>query len=353
MSKFRVLTAEDSGEWNEIVKSFPNWDIYYLFEYTQSMVLHGDGAQYLVSYEGDKGRLCYPVHKMDLADHPAFRGTLSKGEYFDVSTPYGYGGPLVDGELDEAEQAEYDRCWRAYCGEHRIVTQFVRYHPLLQNQHTIDKVSETADIKETIAIDTTDRELIFQNMDSKNRNMIRKAQKSGVEIFFDDGERLDDFIRIYDQTMDRLEAKQYYYFDRDYYDYLIREFGAHTKFFYARLNGEIIASSIFFFNERFMHYHLSGTVIDYRSYAPTNLLLYEAALWACEQGIEKLHLGGGVGIEDSLFNFKKQFNRNGHLPFWIGRTIFDRQAYDHLLDVRKSLDPQFDKNNDYYIQYKK
>ena len=68
---------------------------------------------------------------------------------------------------------------------------------------------------------------------------------------------------------------------------------------------------------------------------------------------QKLHLGGGTGVTDSLFNFKKQFNKNGHLPFWIGRTIFDRAAYDDLLDIRQKLNPDFDKNNEYYIQYRK
>ena len=354
MSEFKVVCGENcADEWNSIVKSFANWDIYYLYEYTESMARHGDGKQFLFYFKGDKSRMCYPVHIKDIADFPAFGTALPHGLCFDISTPYGYGGPLVEGDFDEGEQEVFDMPYSEFCRDHNIVTQFVRYHPLLQNQYTISHISETADIKETIAIDTTDKDLIFQNMDSKNRNMIRKAEKSGVEIFADDGEHLDDFIRIYELTMTRLEAKSYYFFERAYYEYLISNMSQYTKFFYARLNEEIISSSIFFFNEQFMHYHLSGTVTDYRAYAPTNLLLYQAALWANERGIKQLHLGGGTGIVDSLFNFKKQFNKNGHLPFWIGRTIIDRDAYNHLLDIRKELDPTFDKNNSYYIQYRK
>lgn len=354
MSEFKVICGENCAyEWNSVVKSFEQWDIYYLYEYTESMARHGDGQQFLLYFKGNKSRMCYPVHRKDIADFPAFKDQLPHGVYYDFSTPYGYGGPLVEGDFDESEQKSFDKFYREFCKEKHIVTQFVRYHPLLQNQKSIAFISETSNIKETIAIDTRDRELIFSNMDSKNRNMIRKAKKSGVEIFVDDGEHVDDFIRIYEQTMTRLEARTYYYFERSYYEYLIRHMGEYTKFFYAKLNDEIISSSIFFYNEHFMHYHLSGTVVDYRKYAPTNLLLYEAALWANERGIRWLHLGGGTGVVDSLFNFKKQFNKNGHLPFWIGRTILDRAVYDYLLDVRKQLDPSFDINNDYYIQYRK
>lgn len=354
MSEFKVVCGENcTNEWNNIVKSFAEWDIYYLYEYTESMVLHGDGKQLLFYFVGEKSRICYPVHLKDIADFPAFNNALPHGVYFDISTPYGYGGPLVEGDFDEGEQEAFDEPYRKFCSENNIVSQFVRYHPLLQNQYSIAHVSETADIKETIAIDTSDAETIIKNMDCKNRNMIRKAEKSGVEIFTDEGEHLDDFIRIYELTMKRLEAKQYYFFERSYYEYLISNMRQNTVFFYATLNDEIISSSMFFFNDQFMHYHLSGTVIDYRTYAPTNLLLYKAALWANERGIKKLHLGGGTGITDSLFNFKKQFNKNGHLPFWIGRTIIDRAGYEHLLDVREKLDPSFDRNNDYYIQYRK
>jgi hypothetical protein len=64
-------------------------------------------------------------------------------------------------------------------------------------------------------------------------------------------------------------------------------------------------------------------------------------------------LGGGLSENDSLFGFKKQFNKNGRLPFYVGRTIFIRSVYDYLLGVRKQLDAEFDPNNDFLIQYRR
>jgi hypothetical protein len=101
-----------------------------------------------------------------------------------------------------------------------------------------------------------------------------------------------------------------------------------------------------------MHYHLSANLAEYRTFAPTNLLLYEAANWGRENGLKALHLGGGLGVEDSLFHFKKQFNRQGRIGFCIGRNIFDREAYDKLLQLRKQGCSDFDVENSYYIQYR-
>lgn len=138
MSEFKVIYGDNcADEWNAVVKSFAQWDIYYLYEYTESMARHGDGQQFLIYFIGKKSRMCYPVHKKDVSDFPAFGDALPHGVYFDFSTPYGYGGPLVEGDFDEEEQDAFDKPYREFCREHNIVSQFVRYHPLLQNQHTI------------------------------------------------------------------------------------------------------------------------------------------------------------------------------------------------------------------------
>ena len=130
------------------------------------------------------------------------------------------------------------------------------------------------------------------NMDSKNRNMVRKAIRNGVTICHDKGEHLDEFIRIYEATMAHDHAAPYYYFEREYYEYLIEHMGEHVEFFYSVYEGKYIGAAMFFYNGEYMHYHLSGMYVQYRSTAATNLLLYEAAVWACEKGIRLLHLGG-------------------------------------------------------------
>ena len=84
-----------------------------------------------------------------------------------------------------------------------------------------------------------------------------------------------------------------------------------------------------------MHYHLSGSLHEYRSLAPSNLLLYKAALWGCEQGYRIFHLGGGLGSdEDPLYKFKAAFNRNSDYRFAVGKTIIDKYAYDELMRLR-------------------
>jgi lipid II:glycine glycyltransferase (peptidoglycan interpeptide bridge formation enzyme) len=113
-----------------------------------------------------------------------------------------------------------------------------------------------------------------------------------------------------------------------------------------------VGGAIVFFNEKTMHYHLAGTKLEYRKFAVSNLILYEAALWANKMGIKKFHLGGGMSPNDSLFGFKKQFNKTDSLKFVVGRTIFDKQSYTLLLNIRIENDKMFNPNNHFMIQYR-
>ena len=102
-----------------------------------------------------------------------------------------------------------------------------------------------------------------------------------------------------------------------------------------------------------MHYHLSGSMIEYRNLAPSNLLLYQAALWGCEHGFKTFHLGGGVGSgEDNLYKFKAAFNKMSDYQFSIGKQIFDQDRYDELVKIRRENDANFDESSHYFPLYR-
>ena len=199
---------------------------------------------------------------------------------------------------------------------------------------------------------TVDAEVIMKNMDSKNRNMVRKAIKSGVTIVQKDIMGIDAFVQMYNETMAKNGADKYYIFDKEYFKSLV-QMHDNASVFYAMYEGMPISSAIIYYNEQYAHYHLSGSHVEYRKYSPSNLLLYEVACWAHEKGIKLFHLGGGMAPDDSLFGFKKQFNKNGRIPFVVGRTIFDKTAYATLLDIREEKDKTFDRDNCFMIQYRR
>lgn len=340
----RIYSIEESFLWDETVKTFERYDVYYLSSYVKAFCIHGDGEPELLFYKADGLRAIYVYMK---------RKTTIDGVY-DSITPYGYGGVLFEGDTNIDKLREF---WDVYIKKMRelnIVDNFVRYHPVLANALLMKKITDVIDLGKTIALDLSSPEVIWENIVSKNRNMIRKAEKKGVTIHHaHDYALFNDFIRIYNATMDKDNAEEYYYFKEEFYKSIHEDLQGHYEVFYAVYEEHIIAMSIILFANQQMHYHLSGSMMEYRNLAPTNLLLYKAALWGCEQGYKTFHLGGGVGSgEDNLYKFKVSFNRKSDYQFSIGKQIFNQDIYNELVKERASQDVEFNRESSFFPLYR-
>lgn len=340
----KIIGVSEHELWDNIVKGFSEYDVYYLSGYTKAFQIHGDGIPQLLYYEVEDLKAIYVYMK---------RKTAIDG-VFDSITPYGYGGVLFKGDVSKENLNAF---WDAYTqkmAEENIIDNFVRYHPILYDAIPMKEVSSVIDLGKTIAMDLSSPEVIWENIHSKNRNMIRKAEKNGVVIHHGKSlELFDKFIDIYNATMDKDNADEYYYFSRDFYKSIHNDLYDNYEMFYAVYEDKIIAMSIMIFANGKMNYHLSGSDIEYRNFAPSNLLLYKAALWGYEQGFKTFHLGGGIGSgKDNLYKFKAAFNKKSDYQFSIGKQIFNQEKYDELVNRRIVEDAKFDTNSSFFPLYR-
>ncbi|MBR6896654.1 MAG: peptidoglycan bridge formation glycyltransferase FemA/FemB family protein [Lachnospiraceae bacterium] len=352
----QVITIDRSDEWDGIVKGFGNHDIYYRSGYSKAFRIHGDGEPLLFYYNDGIIMGINVAMKRSIKSDPHFNDILDEDRYFDLATPYGYGGWLIqslaaslgttsdrtdayDKEWTDIEAASLSWLFRDYerwCLQNNIVSEFVRFHPMLANQRGLEKYYDVVKLGEVVHMDLKSPDDIWNNISSKNRNVIRKAIKNGVVIY--NGRYPDIYKRfkaVYDSTMDKDKADEYYYFEEPFYDSICNDIETNAQVFWAEKDGNMIAASIILDCNGFMNYHLSGSVSDYGHLAPTNLILYKVALWGCEHGMRTLYLGGGVGSgEDSLYKFKRAFYKGKLNHFYIGRKVFDREAYRELTIMR-------------------
>lgn len=341
----------DAKIWGDIVSSFPLRDVYHLPAYVEPLKEHGDGEPFLQQFiHGDIMGISV-VMKRDIEKVACFKGVINSNELFDLSTPYGYGGLVFNISPPEQVLKDLFNEYGQFCIDSGIVSEFVRFHPLLKNHESLKDFYSVEEIGKTIYIDTSSSETIWEQLSGKNRNMIRKAQKSGITIeICNDEEHYRKFMDLYNQTMKEHEASQYYYFSERYYWHMLNSLGGHTNLFCAKLDGNIIAAAIVLFENDRMHYHLSAMDRTCSHLAPMNMLLHEAANWGASQHIKTFHLGGGVGgKEDSLYQFKKSFNKLGESSFYIGKKVYNASAYERLTDIRTV---HSEINSNYFPKYR-
>lgn len=351
----KIISFEEDKKWDEIVRSFSNYDVYYLRGYLKAFYIHGDGEPSLIYFENATMRGIYAAMKRDVSNEKCFNGRIPEGSCYDLISPYGYGGFLLDGNInDDGLKLLYDE-FLQLMKENNIICNFTRYSPVLKNAIPMKKIFNVIDLGKTVAMDLSFEELIWSNIIGKCHNKINKAKRKGLTVHHSNADfgLYKTFMDIYRETMDYDDAVDYYYFSEEFYRSIHEDLHDEYELFYVEFEGKIIAMAIMLFANGYMHYHLSGSLVEYRNMAPTNLLLYEAALWGCRKGLKLLHLGGGVGSgEDSLYVFKMSFNKNSDYQFSISKDIFDEEKYNQLVAIRKECDASFNIESSFFPLYR-
>lgn len=334
-----VYGLDQAEQWDTVVRSFSDYDTYWLSGYVKAFQIHGDGEPLLFFYESSDCRGINVVMKRDVSDDPHFKGKIEAGKYFDFATPYGYGGWIIEGEDTEALFSAYE----SWIEKNGIISEFVRFHPMVKNHEKCEPFYEVIQLGEVVHMELGSPEKIWNNIISKGRNAIRRAIKNDVKIY--NGrfpEIYEKFRVIYNGTMDRDEAEEYYYFKEPFYDSVLNDLPQNAQVFWAEKDGQVIAASIMLAANGRMNYHLSGSLREFSSMAPGNLILYKAALWGSANGFKTLYLGGGVGSgEDTLFKFKRAFYKGELNHFYIGKKIYDQIKYDELVGMREPTESGF------------
>lgn len=333
-----ILTLSDADKWNNyLTKLSPvNQDIYFKPEYYSLYQNYGDGEAQCYVFEKDGDIALYPFLKNPITP---LSYELDK-EYYDIQGAYGYNG-LVSSNDNDAFIAEFWKEFDAYCQENDIIAEFMRFHPLMNNQRVASPKMKTFFSRHTVSLDLSLSldEIWLQQFSSKNRNMIRKAEKEGVTII--ESNDYETFRKLYDSTMTNLNAEGYYFFPQSYYDEFKLSFKEDSILCLAMFEGKVIAGSMFMFDKEYAHYHLSARDREYSKYAANNLILWYGIQKAKERGCKWFHFGGGTTSEDndSLLLFKQNFSKT-KTEFWIGKRVYDPEVYESIVEQWKAKHPE-------------
>jgi len=258
---------------------------------------------------------------------------IDGGRYFDITTPYGYGGAVVtEGSIDEITVNAYYEAWEAYCAEHKIVSEFVRFHLFDNSDIRSSYNGDVVGISDNVVryLDSSVDEM-WMEFEHKVRKNVKKALSNGLSVIADpEGAHLDAFLDIYYETMDRNDARSYYYFDKSYFSQIIETMKGNFTFFHVLKDGRIISTELVLTSEKYVYSFLGGTLEEYYSLRPNDLLKYEIIKWAKETGHKAFILGGGYGGNDGIYRYKKSFAPGTDVRFYIGKKIHDNRVYSEL-----------------------
>lgn len=340
------IHINDSKKWDNTVQQFDNYDVYYLSGYVKAFQELGAGTPVLIYYENGSTKAMNVIMERDIALSPKFEEKLPIDTWFDISTPYGYGGFWIEGDDFSGLEKEYTD----YCNKKGYISEFVRFHLFSNYKDIFDGVveSRTHNIVRSLGMNLEDMFMDFKHGVRKN---VKRANKSGLKIVVDkEGKYLDDFLNIYNGTMDRNEASANFYFPKTFFEN-INKISNHFVYFHVVDKEKIIATELVLYGKDYSYSFLGGTNSEYFHLRPNDFLKYEIIKWSKENGLKYFVLGGGYGEDDGIFNYKRNFSPNGVKKFYIGKRVFNQQKYNQLVEMRLE-DSKLNSDTDYFPIYR-
>lgn len=268
-------------------------------------------------------------------------------QYYDIASPYGYGGPYIEsceiGRKDELVHA-YEEQFSAYCRDNDIVSEFVRFHPIVQNALDFRDLYGAEYDRHTVGTDLTSDDPIQMEFSKSARKYIRRAIRAGVTWDIIEAPRdASEFVKIYYSTMDRDKATGFYYFSEKYFEECLRLFGDHIILVRALYEGKTIAEGFYITYGGIIYAHLSGTLEEYISLSPAYVIKYATAVWGKEHGYKLVHYGGGTSndLGNSLYQFKCKFTKETLFDFYVGKKIWNPEIYQKFVNLTGKHETSF------------
>ena len=336
MADFQLIQPRNEKDWMRALSLCTKFDTYHLPGYHLLAQEQGEGDPYLFFFHDQGEYAALPF----LIRHISEVAGLQHYIYMDATSVYGYPG-IVSTLKENNYNAEdfrlrFQDSLMQSLEQLGVVALFSRLNPLISTGWLFRGIAEVKRLGFTVAIDLTKSETDqVKTMTKGHRYDIRKARKDGVTARDDSTfEHMEDFIRMYLETMSRTDAKDYYFFSKDYFYKLRQVLGDSLKLFIAEKGGVIVAASLFLVTGDIVQYHFSGSPTRYLKFSGSKVILDEVRKWASKQGFSWLHLGGGVGSkEDSLFRFKAGFSKL-RFPFEVVRMFLEPTIYAELVQKR-------------------
>jgi Acetyltransferase (GNAT) domain len=327
---------EHTAEWDEALATMParQRDVYFTPGYLQLWERNGDGrARGAIFTHGDT-LVLYPFLLRDLGEVPCLGRSFAG--LSDIQTPYGYGGPLIHRHAtDEHAVRLFRQAFVAWCREHGVVSEFIRFHPLLDTQLGMEQYLDVVRANTTVwcRVDCSPSERL-QALNSSTRRGVRKAREAGLRVSIETSDAAyARFAELYRATMARRAATPYYLFGDAYFADFRSLLGERQSLLCAWHGDTIVAAALFMRSPEMIHYHLGASAAEALPLRPNNLLFFEAMQWGCNVGASALHLGGGYRPDDELFRFKAGFSPL-RAQFCLGRAVHLREEYERAAAAR-------------------
>jgi len=244
---------------------------------------------------------------------------------------YNFGGPMASSDLVNAK--EHVDGLNEWAGKEGLKSQYCTLVPFLHEKQL--QFLKNTDIlpqykKESVIVDLTD-----QKVRGTTRRLANKAKSSGVNVRSHPLTSLNDFLKIYEATMERNDAKEHWRLPPSWFEAFFRfvkptlliasitedkELKTREDF-----DGVPESACLIAYSQQYptAYYHFAGSFNTQPRLGANHLMVMAACEYVKSLGIRYLFLGGGRtnSDDDALLLFKSGFSTK-KLPVYTYQMMY-------------------------------
>jgi FemAB-related protein (PEP-CTERM system-associated) len=281
-----ITTDATREEWDAFVASHPDATAYHQWRWREVME-RGLGHSCLYFVARSAGRIVGVLPTAEVR-RPFLGAALS-------SLPYvNYGGILAEDSAAADALVQH-----ATAVAQRRFAYLVLRHRRRQFNHLPVRTH-----KQTMLMPLAEsEEVMWQQLDKKVRNQIRKAEKSGLTVVSGGAELVDDFYGVFARNMRDLGTPVY---GRALFEQMARVFPDDLRIHAVRLNGQTIAAGIGYRFRTVVEVPSASSLREHRSLCPNHIMYWTIIKSAIAAGVRTLDFGRSTP-GDGTYQFKEQW----------------------------------------------
>ena len=155
-------------------------------------------------------------------------------------------------------------------------------------------------------------EAMWQQLKTKVRTKVRKAEKEDFAVATGRGELLGDFCDVYSRTMRDLGSPPH---GRRFFRHIIEAFGEAAVLFSVRLQGRPLAASLALVSGRCFHVPWSGSDTRFRQRGANRILYWSMLKYAADAGFSTFDFGRST-VDSGTYEFKKEWGAEPVQLYW-------------------------------------
>jgi FemAB-related protein (PEP-CTERM system-associated) len=304
-----LASEADRADWDRYVASRPDaagyheWTWRGIFERT-----FGHECLYLIARDSDVAGHIVGVLPLVEIRSALFGRTLTSLPFVNFGGVLAGSDAVADALVDEAARLAKSRACRHIELRH-IGRRFERL-PCKQHKVTMRLALQTGENGAGGAA------ALWERLDRKARNQIRKAEKSGLSVVRGGAELVGDFYRVFARNMRDLGTPVY---TRRLFDQVANAFPERVRIIIVRLKDVAVAAGFTIRTRGLVEIPWASSIRDYNALCPNYLLYWHALQSAVAEGAETFDFGRSTPGEGT-FKFKEQWGAQPvplHWEYWL------------------------------------